>query len=278
MLARIAIVAAILAVGLSTVYVDALAFNKNLADRSSFQLQSSGNQTSNSTSSTNSTDPCATVTCQNGGSCITSGDSAGLCACPVGYDGALCQNSLGTVLATTTSTIAAGQAATLSLSGSTAFSMVIPVGALPGGGSISLAQFAAATPTSQPSLTPAGAVFQFTPRGQVFATPITVTFPITAGIEVPTGFTIKIFKYDVSSALWVQVGGSYDPSTGTCAVELSSFSQYTPMVVADPSANGMAIDGHSDNTIVWAIVVSILVGLFVLIGGMLTLAYYKNKQ
>jgi hypothetical protein len=135
--------------------------------------------------------------------------------------------------------------------------------------------------SAQPSLgAKAGYFLQLRPKGTVFLVPITVVFAVDASVVVPAGYTIKVFKLDDTTGLWVEMPGStYDPVTGAVSVSLSSFSIYGSFVVENPAAalsSGSSSQG-SNKSVLIAIVLAVVFGLLIVIGSLWSVAYFKNQ-
>jgi hypothetical protein len=221
----------------------------------------------------------ASETCNGNGTCVS---SSGLCNCASTVWGANCNQSLPTVVSSVSRSVgAAGD--TFSL-GTTKFKIVFPANCLSGATNLEAFVFdrnSANAPTvlaSQSEITAAGNFLRLLPRGQTFLVPVVVTFEVDSTVVVPSGYTIKVYKLDETTGVWSPVGGTYNPSTGTVDVSLSSFSIYGAFVVQDPSSSVVSGDGNSSHVLVIAIVVSILGALGLVIFGMCGVSYFRNKD
>jgi hypothetical protein len=224
----------------------------------------------------------STQTCNGLGSCGSAGDC--LCTAVTNY-GKYCNLTLtlpSGVTQPSAVSFVPGTATSQTLLAGTAFAWSIPAGALGSATTLTptiLDQNSFSTAAQSDLGAAAGYFLQLRPKGTVFLVPVTVTFGVNNDVVVPSGYTIKVFKLDDTTNLWVEVpGSSYDPVTGSVSVSLSSFSIYGTFVVLDPSSS--VVDGNSseDATIVIAIVVSVTLSVLLVIVAMWTVAYFKNKK
>jgi hypothetical protein len=221
----------------------------------------------------------ASDTCSNNGTCV---EATGLCNCANSVWGANCNKTLPTVVSSVSRSVgAAGDTFTL---GTSKFKIVFPAGALGSNANLEAFVFdrnSADAPqvlASQSEITVAGNFLRLLPRGQTFLVPITVTFEVDTSIVVPSGYTIKVYKLDETTGVWSPVGGTYNPSTGTVDVSLSSFSIYGTFLVIDPNSGEVSGDGNSSHVLVVAIVVSIVGAVGLVIFGMCGVSYFRNKD
>jgi hypothetical protein len=220
--------------------------------------------------------------CNNLGICGSLGDC--LCTAVTNY-GRYCNLTLTLPTGVTqppTLTFVPGTPVSQSLLAGTKFAWSIPAGALASGVTLTpsiLDQNAFSTNSQSDLGQAAGYFLQLRPKGTVFLEPVTVTFAIDNSVEVPSGYTIKVFKLDDVTNLWAEVpGSSYNPVDGSVSVALSSFSIYGTFVVLDPESAVVEGNASSDNSIVYAIVLSVVLALLLVIGSMWSVAYFKNKK
>lgn len=78
--------------------------------------------------------------------------------------------------------------------------VVVPAGALASSTTLTITRSSAGAPTLTGSLQPAGGVYEFTPHGLVFGSPVTLTFPLPTG-SIP-GATTTVFMASPGDADW----------------------------------------------------------------------------
>ena len=76
------------------------------------------------------------------------------------------------------------------LTGPDGVQVVVPAGALASSTTLTITRSSAGAPTLTGSLQPAGGVYEFTPHGLVFASPVTITFPLPTGSTPGTTTTV----------------------------------------------------------------------------------------
>lgn len=86
--------------------------------------------------------------------------------------------------------------------------VVVPAGALSGSTAIAVTEASSGNPPLPASHTAVGAVYAFTPHGQSFALPVTMTVPFDPAL-VPPGSAVKLFKTaNGASGPWQEVPGA----------------------------------------------------------------------
>jgi uncharacterized delta-60 repeat protein len=115
------------------------------------------------------------------------------------------------------------------LSTSSGATVVIPPGALTGDITIGIEQSSLGAPPLPGGFTTVGQMFAFTPHGQSFAAPVTITLPFNPA-SVPAGSTPELYKNNAQNQWEPVVGATFGSSSVSGSV--TSFSY--PVVVIPP--------------------------------------------
>ena len=115
------------------------------------------------------------------------------------------------------------------LSTSSGATVVIPPGALSGNVTIGIEQSSVGAPPLPGGFTTVGQMFAFTPHGQNFAAPVTITLPFNPA-SVPAGSTPQLYKDNAQKQWEPVVGATFGSSSVSGSVTSFSF----PVVVIPP--------------------------------------------
>jgi uncharacterized delta-60 repeat protein len=115
------------------------------------------------------------------------------------------------------------------LSTSSGAKVVIPPGALSGNITIGIEQTSVGSPALPGGFTTVGQMFAFTPHGQTFAAPVTITLPFNPA-SVPAGGTPELYKNNAQNQWEPVVGATFGSSSVSGSVTSFSF----PVVVVPP--------------------------------------------
>jgi uncharacterized delta-60 repeat protein len=116
------------------------------------------------------------------------------------------------------------------LSTSSGAKVVIPPGALVGDITIGIEQTSAGSPALPTGFATVGQMFAFTPHGQTFAVPVTITLPFNPAL-VPAGGTPQLYKNNAQNQWEPVVGAAFGPGSVSGSVTGFSF----PVVVVPSS-------------------------------------------
>jgi alpha-tubulin suppressor-like RCC1 family protein len=136
--------------------------------------------------------------------------------------------------------------------------VVVPAGAL--SAQVPVAVTAISAPSTMPpaTLTRVGPLFAFTPHGQTFAVPVTITVPFDPSL-VPAGGTVRLYKTANGAAgPWEEVTGASARGT-TISAAVTGFSEVgafvfgnaPPVVTQQPANVGVTAPATASFTVAW---------------------------